>query len=93
MALDMSAGRPGASDVSAAILEVDSTLKRINGTATSSHADLNEALVSSPAEAADLLDGFCTLMYLFILSAEVEYFSASVDSSRQTAGHDHRTRS
>ena len=66
MVLDMSASNAPVGDVTAAILEVDSTLKRINGTTTGSTAGLSEALVSSPAEAVGLLDGFCTLLYLFI---------------------------
>lgn len=66
MTPDMSAGRAPAGDVTAAILEIDSMLKRINGTATSTPPDLSGSLIATPADAAGLLDGFCTLLYLFI---------------------------
>jgi hypothetical protein len=66
MAPDMSAARAPAGDVVGAILEIDSMLKKVNGTARAEDSDLGFPLVGSATEASDLLDGLCTLLELFV---------------------------
>jgi hypothetical protein len=64
MAPDISAAHAPACDVAAAIMDIDSLLRRIHvagGTASTGLAA--EQLIDTPQQARDVLDGYCTVTY------------------------------
>lgn len=66
MAPDISAARAPAGDVAAAIMDIDSMLKRIHGSSGTGGTGLAAQLVDTAEQARDVLDGYCTVIYLFI---------------------------
>jgi hypothetical protein len=69
MSPDISGSRGDVGDVATAIMEIDSCLKRIQGTGTGKQGlpELAaEQIVPTAAQAREVLVGYCTVIYLFI---------------------------
>jgi hypothetical protein len=65
MAPEISAARAPVGDV--AIMDIDSILNRIHGTSdTRDSGPATEHLIGTPEQARNMLDGYCTVIYLFI---------------------------
>jgi hypothetical protein len=67
MGPDISGSRGDAGDVTTAIMEIDSYLKRVHGPAGQPMEDLVAGqIVPTEAQARQVLTGYCTVIYLFI---------------------------
>lgn len=67
MAPDISAAHAPAGDVATAIMDIDSLLRRIHAADGTGGTGLAaEQLIDTPQQARDVLNGYCTVIYLFI---------------------------
>jgi hypothetical protein len=64
---DISAAHAPAGDIATAIMDIDSTLRRIHAADEISSVGLAaEDMVETVQQARDVLDGYCTVIYLFL---------------------------
>lgn len=64
---DISAARAPAGDIATAIMDIDSILRRIHAAGESGSAGLGaEDVIETEQQARDVLDGYCTVIYLFL---------------------------
>jgi hypothetical protein len=64
---DIGAAHAPAGDIATAIMDIDSTLRRIHADAgTRSPGPAAEDVAGTQQQARDVLDGYCTVIYLFL---------------------------
>jgi hypothetical protein len=64
---DISAARAPAGDIATAIMDIDSTLRRIHAAGGGGSAGLSaEDMIETEQRARDVLNGYCTVIYLFL---------------------------